>query len=79
MRNLGSWPHSSNFFHLNDVLPQVKMNGEKMGEFESTAGAITTSYDIQKDDVRTVTLESIGLDTKGWISLLEVSPGVDTW
>lgn len=48
-----------------------------MGEFKSTAGEITTSYDIQKNDVRTVTLESIGLDTSGWISLLEVSRGLD--
>lgn len=77
LSHLDSWRRSSNFFHLNDVLLQVTMNGEKIGEFESTAGATTTSYDIQRNDVLTVTLESIGLDTTGWISLLEVSRGLD--
>eukprot|EP00903_Cladosiphon_okamuranus_P017040 g15705.t1 len=52
---------------------KVKMNGKKLGEFESTARAITTSYNVQQNDVRTVTLESIGLDKNGWISLVEVN------
>eukprot|EP00903_Cladosiphon_okamuranus_P011290 g10646.t1 len=52
---------------------KVKMNGKKMGEFASTTGSITSSYDIQKNDVHTVTLESIGLGTNAWISLLEVN------
>lgn len=78
MPNVGLWPCSSNLVELPDVFVlQVKINGERVGEFESTAGAITTSYDIEYYDVRTVILESIGLDTNEWISLLEVSRGVD--
>eukprot|EP00903_Cladosiphon_okamuranus_P021365 g19635.t1 len=52
---------------------KVIINGKKVGEFGSTPGAITTSYDIEKNDVRTVTLEAIGLGRDEWISLLEVN------
>jgi len=49
------------------------MDGHKMGEFTSEPGSITTSLGVKKDHVRTVTIESLGLDDDEWISLLEVS------
>lgn len=49
------------------------MDGHKMGEFESEPGSITTSLDVKKDHVRTVIVESLGLDDDEWISLLEVN------
>lgn len=52
---------------------QVKINGEKVGEFDSHPGSVTSYFDVIAYDVHTVTLESLGLDTDEWISLLEVS------
>lgn len=52
---------------------QVKINGDKIGEFESKSGSIVTSLGIQEDEVHTVTLESVGIGKDEWISLLEVS------
>lgn len=49
------------------------INGDKVGEFESHPGSVTTSFGIEKDNVHAVTLESLGLDKDEWISLLEVS------
>ena len=46
-----------------------------MGEFTSELGSITTFFDVEKDSVHTVTLESIGLHSDQWISILEVSGG----
>lgn len=52
---------------------QVKINGEKFGEFDSHPGSVTSYFDVIAYDVHTVTLESLGLDKDEWISLLEVS------
>lgn len=51
----------------------MKINGDKIGEFESQRGSIVTSLGIQEDEVSTITLESIGIDKDEWISLLEAS------
>ncbi|CAB1098072.1 unnamed protein product [Ectocarpus sp. CCAP 1310/34] len=51
---------------------KVKINGEKFGEFDSHPGSVTSYFDVIAYDVHTVTLESLGLDTDEWISLLEV-------
>lgn len=51
----------------------MKINGEKVGVFESQAGSIVTSLGIEEDDVHSITLESVGLHKDEWISLLEVS------
>ncbi|CAM9626768.1 unnamed protein product, partial [Hapterophycus canaliculatus] len=50
----------------------LKFNGDKIGEFESHPGSVSTSLGIQQNDVDTVTLESVGIDEDEWISLLEV-------
>eukprot|EP00903_Cladosiphon_okamuranus_P014053 g13063.t1 len=56
---------------------KVLINGHKVDEFESQRGLVSTSLGIQKHGVHTVTLESIGLHTHEWISLLEVHFYVD--
>lgn len=55
------------------ILGQVSINGDKIGDFESQSGSTVTSLGISEGDVRTITLESIGINKDEWISLLEVS------
>lgn len=52
---------------------QVKVNGDKIGEFDSTPESIYTFLGIEEEDVNSVTLESLGIGEDEWISLLEVS------
>ncbi len=61
-----------NYFVIS-LVPQVELNGDKIGEFESQPGSVSTSLGIQQNGVDTVTLESVGIDEDEWISLLEVS------
>lgn len=58
-------------FHRH-ILRQVKIDGDQIGEFDSQSGSIVTSLGIEEDDVRTVTLEAVGIGEDEWISLLEV-------
>lgn len=51
----------------------MSIDGEKVGEYESQSGSVTTSLGITEDNVHTVTVESIGLERDEWISVLEVS------
>lgn len=55
------------------LVAQVKLNGDKIGEFESHPGSVSTSLGIQHNGVNTATLESVGIGEDEWISLLEVS------
>ncbi len=50
----------------------VTMDGHKVGEFTSKPST-TTPLDLKEDHVRTVIIESLGLDDDEWISLLRVS------
>lgn len=50
----------------------VKLDGHKIGEYESHPGSISTSLGVKRDGVQTVTLESIDIGKDEWISLLEV-------
>lgn len=52
---------------------QVKINGDIIGTFESSAGSSFNSFGIVKDNVTDVTLESVGIDPDEYIGLLEVS------
>lgn len=54
-------------------VPQVKCNGDKIGEFDSRFGSVSTSLGIQQNGVDTVKLEAIGIGEDEWVSLLEVS------
>lgn len=51
----------------------MKLDGRKIGEYDSHPGSISTSLGIKQEGVETVTLESIGIRKDEWISLLEVS------
>lgn len=52
---------------------QVTMNGEVFGMFDSYPGSVFNSFGVEGDDVRTLTLKSVGATSQEWISLLEVS------
>lgn len=52
---------------------QVSINGDKIGEFDSTPGSTFQLLGIEEEDVSTVTLESLGIDEDEFIGLLEVS------
>eukprot|EP00903_Cladosiphon_okamuranus_P017357 g15990.t2 len=56
---------------------QIKINGDKVGEYESYPGATVSSFGTQEDGVHTVTIESVGIDEDDWISLPEVRIMVD--
>ncbi|CAB1096447.1 unnamed protein product [Ectocarpus sp. CCAP 1310/34] len=56
---------------------KVKINGDKIGEYESYPGSTFNSFGIQENGVHTVTMESVGIDRDDWISLLEVRFMVD--
>ncbi|CAN0308610.1 unnamed protein product [Ectocarpus sp. 6 AP-2014] len=56
---------------------KVKINGDKIGEYESYPGSTFNSFGIQENGVHTVTMESVGIDADDWISLLEVRFMVD--
>ncbi|CAM9175809.1 unnamed protein product [Ectocarpus sp. 13 AM-2016] len=56
---------------------KVKINGDKIGEYESYPGSAFNSFGIQENGVHTVAMESVGIDRDDWISLLEVRFMVD--
>ncbi|CAM9353581.1 unnamed protein product [Ectocarpus sp. 13 AM-2016] len=56
---------------------KVKINGDKIGEYESYPGSTFNSFGIQENGVHTVAMESVGIDRDDWISLLEVRFMVD--
>lgn len=47
-----------------------------IGDFDSYPGSTFNSLAIRGDDVTTLTLRSIGIESDDWISLVEVSPGL---
>lgn len=61
---------------LRPAAPQVKINGDTIGTFDSLSGSTMISLGIQEDGVHTVTLESVGIGKLEWISLLEVGRAV---
>lgn len=70
-----SFDRSNDLTKCRDFDPhyQVRINGDVIGEFDSSPGSTFTLLGIEEEDVSSVTLESIGLDEDEWISLLEVS------
>ncbi|CAN0169681.1 unnamed protein product, partial [Laminaria digitata] len=51
----------------------LKINGDQIGEFDSSPGSTFNILGIEEEEVESVTLESIGIGEDEWISLLEVS------
>lgn len=51
----------------------MSINGDVIGEFDSSPGSTLTLLGIEEEEVSSVTLESVGIDESEWISLLEVS------
>lgn len=52
---------------------QATINGEVVGEFDSSPGSTFTALGIQGVAVETLTLTSVGLAEGDWISFSEVS------
>lgn len=55
------------------IRPQVHLNGELAQTHESYSGSTFNTLGVTGSEVSTVKLESIGLLSSEWISLIEVS------
>eukprot|EP00904_Undaria_pinnatifida_P003009 jgi/Undpi1/12709/HiC_scaffold_6.g02377.m1 len=51
---------------------EVAINGDVVGEYDSSPQSTFTAFDIQGSGVSTLTLTSVGLSDAEWLSLIEV-------
>lgn len=50
----------------------MAINGDVVGEYDSSPQSTFTAFDIQGSGVSTLTLTSVGLSDAEWLSLIEV-------
>lgn len=51
---------------------QVFADGQAMGSFESDPDSEFTTFELEADDVQSISLQAVDLDDDDWLSLLEV-------
>ena len=57
---------------MNHRFIHIRINGDIIGTFESYIGSTFKYFDIEKSAVESLTMDSVGIATAEWISVVEV-------